>query len=492
MNLWNKAIFAMILASIIVLNACQKDRVILDGDVRLEFSADTLRFDTVFTSLGSATRILKLYNNNDGVINIENIRMDNGNNSFFRLNVDGIPGNSFSSVEILPNDSLYIFAEVTVDPDMPLSMSPFVIQEFLKMSINGNEQQVLFEAWGQNANYLPNRFAQGVTSIISCDLQDLVFDDPKPYVVYGWMLIDSCHVVLPAGTKIFVHGGITRTDEGSREEGLIGILPAGRISANGTVDNPVIFEGDRLEEEFENNLGQWSGISFNGSKDNRLTHTIVKNAIDGIFVSQGAEIKLESTQVFNTSRLGIVGINSTIDAQNCLIHTNGANSVALVEGGDYRFEYCTIANYGNESEALLLDNIVCLDDECENIRLNRLKSFFRNCIIAGDDDDEILLRNGDRSNTAQFDFFFQNSIVVVDELTDPDNFPNFFENCSSCDNVDISEEKLFLDQEKSIYLLDTMSVAEMNAIPVGDILFDLNGNMRDSNNPDIGCYEFQN
>jgi len=472
------------------MNACQKDKEVLQGNVRLDFSVDTLRFDTVFTSLGSATRILKIYNDNEGIVNISNISMEEGANSFFRLNVDGIAASAFSDVQILPNDSLYIFAEVTVDPDMPLSTSPFIIQEFLKLDINGDEQQVLFEAWGQNANYLPNRFAQGETSVISCELGDLVFEDPKPYVIYGWLLIDSCNVILPPGTRIYVHGGVTRSEESLREEGLIGVLPAGKITANGTIDDPVIIEGDRQEQDFENKLGQWNGISINGSKGNRLSHTIVKNAIDGIAVSQGAELILEGAQIFNTSRFGILAIDSKIEATNSLIHTNGANSLALVQGGEYRFEYCTLANFGNEAEALLLDNTICLDDECETTRPAQLTSRFTNCIIAGDDDDEIALSRENNSSGSEFNYFFQNSIVVIDELTD--GFPNFFESCSRCDNVDVREEKLFLDQEKSNYHLDTMSVAEMNARPISDILFDLEGNMRDSESPDIGCYEFQN
>ena len=488
MNLWNKAIIVALLACIVVMNACQKDKEILQDDVFIGLSTDTLRFDTVFTSLGSATRILKLYNDNNGIVSISNISMESGESSFFRLNVDGIPGSSFSDVEILPNDSLYIFAEVTIDPDMPLSASPFVIEEFLNLAINGNEHQVLLEAWGQNANYLPNRFAQGATGILSCNLEDWIWDDPRPYVIYGHIFIDSCNVILPPGTKVHVHGGVTRSEGESREEGLIGILPAGRITSNGTVDNPVVIEGDRLEKEFENQLGQWSGITINGSKGSSFNHTIIKNASDGILVGTGSELKLSNTQIFNTSRFGLVGINAKIEAENCIIHTNGANSFAAVQGGDYRFQYCTLANFGNEAEALLLQNYVCLDDECNSIQVFDLSSNFINCIIAGDDDDEILLDSGDNN---RFQYFFQNSIVVVDELID--DFPNFLvENCSRCDNVDIREERLFLEVDKSNYHLDTMSVAEMNARPIVDIRFDLDGNMRDAENPDIGCYEFQN
>jgi len=496
MNLWNKVVFVVVFSSIIMLNACQKDRVILEGDVSLDFSVDTLRFDTVFTEAGSATRFLKIYNNNSGTVKISNIKLNQGDNSFFRINVDGVPGNSINDVEILANDSLYIFAEVTIDPNMPLSSSPFVIEEYLKFDVNGNEQQVLMEAWGQNAVYLPSRSAQGRTNVLSCDLGEIALDSDIPYVIYGYLVIDSCHIVLPAGTRIYVHGGLTRDDEGAtRQEGLIGVLPAGKISANGTLQEPVIIEGDRLEPEFENKLGQWNGIVLDGSKENNFTHTIVRNAIDGFVLYSGSEIKLENTQIYNSSRNGLVAFDSKVEAENCLIHTAGANSVALLDGGEHSFEYCTIVNFGNETEALVLDNIVCVavndEGECVEERLNILRSKFKNCIISGDDEDEIRLSNGNKSNQDAFDFSFTNCIVTVDELTDADQYPNFFENCTRCDNVVFSEEPLFLDADKADFRLDTMSVAIMNASPISDLLFDIEGNRRDATTPDIGCYEFQ-
>lgn len=131
----------------------------MDSADKLEFSTDTLRFDTVFTQLGSATRILKVYNRHKRSIRISKIYLENGNNSRFNLNVDGLPGHSHQDVEIAPNDSLYIFAEVTINPGD--KNSPFVLHENLVCETNGNTQKVTLEAWGQNAIYLPSRFGAG-------------------------------------------------------------------------------------------------------------------------------------------------------------------------------------------------------------------------------------------------------------------------------------------------------------------------------------------
>ncbi|MBK7523063.1 MAG: hypothetical protein IPI53_02495 [Saprospiraceae bacterium] len=51
--------FTLIILSIF---ACRRDNFYEGSDIKLTFSADTLRFDTVFTKIGSATRFVKIFN----------------------------------------------------------------------------------------------------------------------------------------------------------------------------------------------------------------------------------------------------------------------------------------------------------------------------------------------------------------------------------------------------------------------------------------------
>src|SRR5690554_1465681 len=81
----------------------------------LAFSKDTVYLDTIFSNIGSSTYNLKVYNNSDKDIKIPSIRLNKGENSGFRLMVDGISGKSFENVELLAKDSLFIFVETTVD-----------------------------------------------------------------------------------------------------------------------------------------------------------------------------------------------------------------------------------------------------------------------------------------------------------------------------------------------------------------------------------------
>ncbi|HHB77986.1 MAG TPA: hypothetical protein ENK85_01980, partial [Saprospiraceae bacterium] len=233
------------------------------GDVTLNFSTDTLRFDTVFTQVGSATRSFKIYNPLNKSLKISKLYMELGNDSKYNINVDGLPGGLVENVEIGPKDSIYVFAEVTVDPDQPLSVSPFVLDENLIIETNGGTQKVVLEAWGQNANYIPSNANAGGAAVLSCDFQTETWDDTKPYVVYGILVIQDCTLNLPAGARIYVHGGVALSpDTVVYSDGIIYVGKNGGLNIEGEEGNPVIIQGDRLEEEFVDVPGQWAGIRY--------------------------------------------------------------------------------------------------------------------------------------------------------------------------------------------------------------------------------------
>lgn len=499
MKNWVKHLgFGLIILLLIGYSCRKPDDFTTDPSDKLEFSLDTLRFDTVFTSLGSATRLLKIYNTANQSIKISSIRIASGANSKFRINVDGIPGNEIEDVEILANDSIYIFGEVTIDPDQPLSASPFVITDELLFETNGNMQSVVLEAWGQNANYIPSRFGKGGVALLSCDLNEVVWDDPKPYVIYGILVIDSCTLRIPAGTQVYVHGGIAQTFDADSalvayNDGLIYALPAGKIRVEGTLDDPVVFQGDRLEEPFSEVEGQWVGIRL-ASQGNTFEYVEVKNSLLGILVDSAAQLSLRNSRIYNTSGPGLVGQHALIDATNCLFYNNGSFSVQLGYGGDYAFDYCTLASYGVDAPALSLSNGVCYDPLCQEFDIYRLNANFRNSIIFGSRRDEISLSdfNGGM-DPGSFNISLENCLVRVDELLDPEEggYPDFLlSQCNPCING-TALDAIFVDPDEDDYQLDTLSLAEGQALPINGILQDLIENDRDPQNPDIGCFEYQ-
>lgn len=482
------------LVSMMTYQSCRDRSFIESSDVMLRFSMDTIRFDTVFTELGSATRYVKIFNDYDESVLISNISLASPN-SFFRLNIDGISSNEMDNVEILPYDSLWVFAEVTINPDNPLSVSPFVIDDQILFNTNGNAQHVQLEAFGQNANYIPNRFAAGTIDTLStiCNGDTTRWNDPKPYVLYGLYYVRDCNLVLEKGTKLYVHGGVANNDFGIYSDGLMLIGPDASLTLRGTPDEPVVIQGDRLETEFEDVAGQWPGIRIlNGSTGNKFTNAIIKNSIIGVEVDSAATLSLRSCEISNTSSSGLIGVHAEIDAVNCLFHSNGSNAMQVVYGGTYNMDYCTFANYGNQGAAVGMTNYICDDPACVfGIRdVYPLNAKFKNSILAGSAKDELILSDGTFGEIPGFyNYYFDHCIVKVDELLDPGNFPNFFENTSNCINMDL-QDPLFFDINTNDYHLDTLSIARGMGSSISGVNRDLDNVIRDNSMPDIGCYEF--
>lgn len=495
-------LFCTLLVAVLSSQCTDEFNFITDGSVTLRFSQDTLRFDTVFTELGSATRSIKVYNPNDRPVRIDRVFLERGAQSSFRLNVDGIPGQAVEQVEILGQDSIYIFAEVTVDPDQPRSVSPFVIEERLILETNNQIQEVHLEAWGQNANYFPSRFNAGVASVLSCQGGTFTWDDPKPYVIYGAVFIDSCTLDIPAGTQIYVHGGIARNELfGTFNDGILYTLRNGRLVVRGTPEEPVVFQGDRLEEAFAEAAGQWTGIILGpGSRNNLIEHATIKNAIFGVYVDSAATLDLRNSRIFNTASSGLIGIRSTIRAENCLLYNNQANALQVIHGGDYQFDHCTIASYGVDAAAVAMSNFICYDDPltCANNSVYRLNARFRNSILFGTRRDEIIFSDfSGREEPTLFNPFFQNTIVKVDELLSRSDslYGDFLETyCLDCLNA-TRDSILFTDPNEDDYTLDSLSIADGWGTPIRfprPIVSDIDGQLRDTERPDAGCFERSN
>ena len=471
----------------------KQDDFLTKAEAKLQISTDTLRCDTVFSQLGSATYQFRLINTHSQPIKISRIYIpETTKKSFFNLNIDGIAGNDQGNIEIPAKDSIYVFVRVTIDPNQPLSVSPFVINEEILLETNGNLQRVVLEAWGQNANYLPNRFSAGTLSLLTCDLNNLTWDDPKPYVIYGALLIDSCTLIIPPGARIYIHGGLARNS--NRElyrDGIIYMLPQGKIKVAGTADKPVVIQGDRLEPDFKDVAGQWAGIIIGpGSTDNVIQFAEIKNSTVGVRVDSAASLTIRQTKIYNTSGAAIQGQQATIRAENCLFYNNASNSVALNYGGDYDFKYCTVASYGAAAASLYFSNTLCLAQFCTEFRTAQLYANFKNCIFFGSRKDQIepfnripLLAPND------LNYRFENCLFRVEELLTKGDFTNFLNYCNpQCINGS-GTSKVFKDPNKDDYSLDSLSVGIEKAAPIVGITTDLLGKPRDATKPDVGCLE---
>ena len=476
--------------------ACRKEtQFTTDSGAKLRFSRDTMRFDTVFTSIGSATRSFKIFNDNKQPIKISKIYLGNKTPAIFNLNIDGVTGKSFTDVEIPANDSIYVFGEVTVNPNAPLSNSPFIIAEDLVFETNGNVQRVVLEAFGQNANYIPSRFDGGKAAILDCGGGEIVWNDPKPYVIYGILYVTNGTLRLPAGTHIHVHGGLARPNDSTLyRDGILAIYGDARLIAEGTLQKPVIIEGDRLEKEFLNEPDQWAGVIIaNESRNNAFTFTTIRNSRVGVRVDSAASLSMKHCKIYNTASSGLVPQHATVTAENCLFYNNGGNAIQTEFGGNYDFKYCTMTSYGQE-RALMVNNYRCYATDaignCLSAKTYPLSMSVTNCIIYGSKEDQIGLYDATKDITNDFNFQFKNCIVRVKELQTKEGFPNFLAaNCVDCINAP-SNAKLFKKPSDGNYHLDTLSIAEQKAFVIPTINTDLDAKNRDLQKPDIGCYEF--
>ena len=456
----------------------------------IQFSVDTLRFDTVFTTQGSATRVLKIYNRENEDVFIHEIAMRNGNSSFFRLNVDGTPTESAKNVHLRANDSIYVFAEVTINPDDPLDSSPFIIEEYIEVTYQDQVNSILFEAWGQNANYLTSRDATGAISFLSCELSEITLDDPRPYIVHGILIIDSCELVIPAGTDLYVHGGIAINDLGIYNDGLITVLSHGSIRSEGTAENPVIIQGDRLEPNFENENGQWVGLRFfNESRSNTLAHTTIKNSLIGIRADSASQVQLDNCKIFNTSSSGLTAIHADVTIENSLIYNNGTNAIQLIYGGNYNLRHNTLYNDNNQDAAFVATNFICRNEACDLREEFPLNLLLENNIITGTNDDEIVfVDNADGATPTIWNVEYAYNLCRVNEILTSDLYGPLFMSCDGCINS-FSVDSIFLDRENYDLRLDTTSIVIDKGIS-SNLLLDIDNLPRDEM-PDLGCYEFR-
>ena len=185
-------ILFLIVLGFIIFSGCRKElQVDDDPSLKLEFSTDSVIFDTVFTTVGSITRNLKVYNKHDKALNISSITLLGGSSSSYRINVDGVPGVQEKDIEIPGNDSIYIFVRVSIDPTS--GNLPFVVSDEIAFITNNNEQRVVLAAWGQDAHYIVADKTIGSIKykIVAAEDSAVTWPADKPYLVYGYAVVDS-------------------------------------------------------------------------------------------------------------------------------------------------------------------------------------------------------------------------------------------------------------------------------------------------------------
>ncbi len=466
-----KVVFFLLSLTVLFLSACQKDEFNADPAFKLQFSADTVIFDTVFTTIGSSSRALVIRNTGKTKVNIAKITLARGKSSPFRINIDGSATDEYQNLEIAANDSAYIFVKVTIDPNNV--NSPLIESDSIVFETNGNSQNVKLVAWGQDAYFHLNDVLTG----------DITLPDDKPHVIYGTLKAQkACNLTIGKGTKLYFHTG-----------GSLEIQAGASLIVAGTLESPVLFTSDNQEDYYLDLPGLWDGIWLQtGSKNISFTYAEITNGKVGIRadscgLNDAEPLRLHNCMIHNMNNYGIYATKARIIATNCQITNCGGNVVSIENGGNYDFRNCTLARYfsGRGYPALYISNYV-MDSTGERFGGELTAAYFGNCIISGNQPNEIELYEleGTLFNF-QFDYCFVNWDKTLYQKYEPK-----FTFCIS------NEEAKFMDPYTNNFQLDTLSVA-IDAASVGivnstvpDIKLDRKGISRVVfDKPDLGAYE---
>ena len=504
------------LIALVFWSSCRQDFIFAPSSGNLSFSKDTVYLDTIFSNIGSSTYTLKVYNTSDEDILIPSIKLSKGQESNYRMNVDGLIGNGaligkeFENIELLARDSMYVFIETTIDI-FPLveNETQFLYTDVIVFENTSGVQNVELVTLVRDAVFIfPNRDSEGVVETLAFDtdgdgvddetsvkgrfLQDseLTFTNEKPYVVYGYAAVgDGKTLNINPGARIHFHedSGLLITNNASLH---VNGLPSLDLEL---LENEVVFEGDRLEPLYENVPGQWQTIwLFSGSTENVINYATIKNGTIGV-LSDGnqqdpTKLEINNSQVYNQSNFGILGRATSIIAENIVINNSGLSSFAGTVGGNYNVTHSTIANYWTSSfrqyPALLLNNFI-VDSE-NTVTTNPLVAAnFTNCIIYGNDSPELFLEN---KNSDDFNFKFTNSLIYFDDPNGNFSSPEYdFSDTTLYENVIFNNNPQFLDPFNNKLNIPFGSPAEGAGIFSGNLTKDITNTTRNSP-PDLGPY----
>jgi len=450
-----KLFLSTIALVLLTFTSCKKDNSFTKD--HLDFSKDTVLFDTVFTTVGSTTKRLKIYNNNNQPIMIDAVELMGGASSPFRINLDGISADFHSEVEIPANDSLFAFVEVTLVVNN--ATNPLIISDSIRFETNGLSQYVNLDVWGQDAYFHNSEVVSGNWA------------NDKPHVLYntvavGFPGIDSnLNLTIPAGTEVFCH----------KNSQLI--VYKSSIDIQGSYGNEVVFQGDRLESFYDDVSGQWWGIRLIEANTSNIDYAIIRNGSVGLQVDSTASavtLNLTNTIIDNNDFFGFnANAGPIINASNCFFGDAGISSAYLFAGGDYTITHCDFINYWSGSRAgpaLAVANYF----EVENITYCRpLTALFENNIVDGTIDKEFVMDTLDCSVNMTFGVNY----FKRDEIYDYTNYSNVLWS-GDAGYVDVTM--------KDFHLLETSILRNIGLSTF--IVTDLEGNARVS--PDLGCYEF--
>ena len=418
----------------VLLTACtDSDSFTTSTGNRLTFSEDTICFDTLFSTVPSATQTFWVHNESSDGIRILTARLERSNQSGYRVNVDGTYLDPVGSdFEVRKGDSILVFVEITTRENR--SEEPQLVEDNLIFTLeSGVEQRVNLRTYSWDA--------QMVGDLVVC--QDTIIESRVPIIVNGQGIrVEEGATLTLRNTEFYFHDGA-------------GIEAHGNVMAENC-----LFRGDRLDRMFsylpyDRISGQWRGISLSSANSyNQFVDCEIRNAVDAV-VCDSTTLFLYNTVVHNSSGVGLSARHSTVVIDYCQFSNTFGDCLGLF-GCEATIQHSTLAQFypfsANRGYALHFVNtelpmtLVCT-----------------NTLVTGYADDVV---QGEVSDTAVvFDYRFADCLLRTPEVEDSVRFERIIWETPE-DSVQGKQHFRTVDEENLYYdfTIDSISPAFQNAI----------------------------
>lgn len=476
----NWLLYILLLAFSALFYACSDyDSFSNNPSFRLEFSDDTIRFDTLISTIPSPTKTLYVFNDNNDGIRISNIRLLRGSESLFRVNVDGeyLANGSGNDYLIRKNDSIIVRIEVTM-PENGTADTISYSDELLFNLENGAQQRVLLTAGALDAYIIHGMLIDSDSTLMA----------DKPYLIYDSLVIaKGATLNLLAGTTLLMHDSTS-------------VDIYGRINAKGTIQKPIIFRGARTDRMFDylfydNTPSRWKGVTIHkGSYNNSFRNVDLHSGRWGIMVDSTSldnlTLSMQNCIIHNIGGVGLLLNNCNAEILNTQI-SNTLGDCVNVYGGAYTFCHCTIAQYyplsAKRGDAMFVTNIR------EKIHHELRYIQVLNSVVMGIAEDVIMGKMSEDHEDSQY-YYFTNSFLRTEAQDDNNHYINCkFEN----KEMELQGEQNFqvFDTHNFIYDFTPDSLSEIrnmaDPLLMNGLFFDRLGRSRLADGaPDAGCYEY--
>lgn len=414
-----KRLFFLIATVAVLLTACSdNDSFTKDPSQRLSFSNDTIRLDTLFSQVPSVTYTFWIRNHSTDGLRITEARLENGNQTGFRVNVDGTFLNPVGqNFEVRKDDSLRVFVEITSYETR--SLDPELVEDNLLLTLeSGVVQKVNLRTYSWDAEKVTNLEVN----------EDMTIESAKPLVIYG----DGIHIAKDAtltlrNTQLFFHSDARVTVEGMLE-----------------VEN-CLLRGDRLDHMFDylpydRVSGQWRGIVvMKESLGCWMTDTEVRNTWDGI-IADSTQVVMTNCVVHNCRGYALYAQNSRVTLDYVQL-SNAEDDCLSLYGCEAAIDHCTLAQFypltGGRGAALRFeDDVWPMTLTCKNT------------LVTGYEEDVVM---GTKREEGKVDYYFENCLLRTPEVKDEeDAFVNIIWETSK-DEVQGIKHFVKIDEQNMYY-----------------------------------------